>query len=120
MGICKRMAWADSQKPVQMLLQAKDAAAVAAEAFEHAVAVEQAVIVDADLGVFLVVKPAVDVNLQRPWACVRVSMEKGRWGMTNDELRMTDQIRITNDERDAQLVRAMRIRNLRIRHSFVI
>ncbi len=33
--------------------------------FEHAVAVEQAVIVDADLGVFLVVELAADVNFER-------------------------------------------------------
>ena len=43
-------------QPFEVLLQAEHFAAVAAHALEHAVAVEQAVIVDADLGVFLVVR----------------------------------------------------------------
>ena len=51
-------------QPVEVLGQAEDLAAVAADALEHAVAVEQAVVVDADLGVFLVVELAVDVDFQ--------------------------------------------------------
>ena len=52
-------------QPVEVGLQAEDLAAVAADALEDAVAVEQAVVVDADLGVFFVVELAVDVDLQR-------------------------------------------------------
>ena len=47
-----------------MGLHAEDLAAVAADALEHAVAIEQTVIVDADLGVFLSVKLAVNVDLE--------------------------------------------------------
>ncbi len=46
-----------------MLGQAEDAAAVAPHPLEHAVAVEQTVIVDANLRVFFVVELAVDVDL---------------------------------------------------------
>ena len=41
-------------EPVDVLVEAKDLAVVDADAFEDAVAVEQAVVVDADLGVGLV------------------------------------------------------------------
>ena len=44
-------------------LQAEDFAVVDADALEDAVAVEEAVIVDADLGVGLVEELAVDVDL---------------------------------------------------------
>ena len=47
-----------------MLLEAEDAAGVGADALEDAVAVEQAVVVDADLGVGLVVELAADVDLE--------------------------------------------------------
>ena len=45
--------------------EAEDFAAVAAQAFEDAVAVQQAVVVDADLGVFLRNELAADVDLSR-------------------------------------------------------
>ena len=48
-----------------MLVEAKDLAAVGAEPFEHAVAIQQAVIEDADLGVFLRDELAADVDLAR-------------------------------------------------------
>ena len=50
-------------EPIEVLVEAEDLAAVAADALEDAVAVEQAVIVDADLGVFFVEELAVDVDL---------------------------------------------------------
>ena len=50
-------------EPVDVLAEAEDLAVVNADAFEDAVAVEQAVIVDADLGVGFVVELAVDVDL---------------------------------------------------------
>jgi hypothetical protein len=37
-----------------MLFQAEDLAAVASHPFEDAIAIQQAVIVDADLGIFLI------------------------------------------------------------------
>ena len=43
-------------QPLDVLVEPEDLAAVAADALEDAVAVEQAVVVDADLGVFLVVR----------------------------------------------------------------
>ncbi len=46
-----------------MIGQAEDAAGVRADALEDAVAVEQAVVEDADLGVGLLVEPAADVDL---------------------------------------------------------
>ena len=48
-----------------MLVEAKDLAAVAAQPLEDAIAIEQAMIVDADLGVFFVEQATVDVNLER-------------------------------------------------------
>ena len=56
---------ADSQRRVQVFFHAKDAAIVKANAFENAVAVKQAVIEDRNLGVGLVEKFSVDVDLQR-------------------------------------------------------
>src|SRR5881227_1501744 len=49
---------------VDVLREAEDAAGIGTDAFEDAVAVEQAVVVDADLGVGLVVELAADVDLQ--------------------------------------------------------
>ena len=51
-------------QPVEVGLEAKDLAAVAADALEDPVPVEQAVVEDADLGVFLLVQFTVDVNFQ--------------------------------------------------------
>ena len=50
---------------LQMFVQAKDLAAVAAHALEDAVAEQEPVIEDADAGLVLVDKLAVDVDLQR-------------------------------------------------------
>ena len=50
-------------KPLHMLGEAEDLALIDPDALEDAVAVEQAVVVDADLGVRLVVDLAVDVDL---------------------------------------------------------
>ena len=47
-----------------MLFQPKHLPAVTPHALEHAVAVEQPVVIDADLRVLLVEQMAVDVNLQ--------------------------------------------------------
>ena len=63
MGISQPDGLGRIPEPVDMLGQSEDAAAVAAHPLEHAVAVEQTVIVDADLGVFFVVELAVDVDL---------------------------------------------------------
>ena len=63
MGIVSQIALAEFVQPLDVLLEPEDLAAVAAQAFEHAVAVEQAVIVDADLGVFLRDELAGDVDL---------------------------------------------------------
>src|SRR5262249_22608752 len=52
-------------KAIDVLLQAEDLAGVDADALEDAVAVEQAVVVDADLGVGLVVELAVDPDARR-------------------------------------------------------
>jgi hypothetical protein len=49
---------------VDVLPKPKDFSGVAAHAFEHPVAVEQPVVVDADFGVFFIVKSAIDVDLQ--------------------------------------------------------
>src|SRR5207302_9645819 len=49
-------------QPLDVLAEPKDLAAVDADALEDAVAVEEAVVVDADLGVGLVEKLAVDVD----------------------------------------------------------
>jgi len=46
-----------------VLVEAEHLASVGADAFEHTVAVEQTVIVDADLRVFLVVQLSADVIL---------------------------------------------------------
>ncbi len=48
----------------QVLGHAEHFAGVTADAFEHAVAIKQTVIVDADLGVFFVVELSVDVDFQ--------------------------------------------------------
>jgi hypothetical protein len=48
-----------------MLLQAKDLAAIAPHALKNAVAIEQAVVIDADLGVGFVVKLARDIDFER-------------------------------------------------------
>ena len=64
MGMVSQMALAESQSRSRWAPEAEDLAAVAADALEDAVAVEQAVVVDADLGVFLLVQFAVDVNFQ--------------------------------------------------------
>ena len=64
-GISSQIALAESHSRSRCCLQPEDLAAVAADALEHAVAVEQAVIVDADLGVFFVVELAGDVDFQR-------------------------------------------------------
>ena len=48
-----------------MLPQPENLSGVAADAFENAVSVEQAVVVDADFGVFLVVELPTDVDLER-------------------------------------------------------
>ena len=47
-----------------MLLQPEDAAVVKTNAFENSIAIEQTVIEDRNLGVGLVEKFAVDVNLK--------------------------------------------------------
>ena len=60
-----QIALAEFVQPVDVLVEAEDLAAVDADAFEDAVAVEQAVVVDADLGVFLRNELAVDVDLSR-------------------------------------------------------
>ena len=52
-------------QPRDVLFQPKDLAAVGAQAFEHAVAIQQAVVEHADLGVFLRNKLTVDVDLAR-------------------------------------------------------
>jgi hypothetical protein len=49
-----------------VLAEAEDLAVVDADALEDAVAVEQPVVVDADLGVGLVEQLAVDVDLGHP------------------------------------------------------
>ncbi len=41
-------------QPLEVLVQPEDLAAVAPHAFEHAVAIEQPVVEDADRGIFLV------------------------------------------------------------------
>src|SRR5207244_2441293 len=51
------------EQPLDVGAQAEDLARVYADALEDAVAVEQAVVVDADLGIRLVVNLAVDVDL---------------------------------------------------------
>src|SRR5262249_26966691 len=50
-------------QPVDVFLHLKDFAAVAANAFEDAVPVQEAVVVNTDLRVFFFVERAVDVNL---------------------------------------------------------
>ena len=64
-------------QPVEVLLEPEDLAAVAAQALEHAVAVEQAVVVDADLGVFLVEQLAADVDLEATWRARRLDANGG-------------------------------------------
>ena len=52
-------------EPIEVGLHAEDLAAVAADALEHAVAVQQTVVVDADLGVLFGVELAVDIDFER-------------------------------------------------------
>ncbi len=56
---------------VEVGLHAEHLAAIAANALEYAIAIEQAVVVDADLGVFLAVELAVDKDLKGHFFGVR-------------------------------------------------
>jgi hypothetical protein len=76
-----------------MSLAFEDFAPIDADAFEDAVAVEQAVVVDADLGVFLVVEFAVDPDFEGHggsiagnWNC---GIAKRRHGKQDIELRIS-------------------------------
>ena len=50
-GISRRIALRRVEQPLDVAFELEDAAVVGADAFEHAVAVEQAVVEDADRGV---------------------------------------------------------------------
>ncbi len=71
---------AESNKPAKMGVAFEDFAAVNADALENAVAVEQAVIVHADLGVFLVVEFAVDPDFEGHWELMIARTDGGRMG----------------------------------------
>src|SRR6516165_6678350 len=59
---------------VDVFLEPEDLAVVNADAFEDAVAVEEAMVVDADLGVVLVVELAVDVDFGHLVASPRIRL----------------------------------------------
>src|SRR5262249_33434963 len=52
-------------EPIDVLAEPKDLTVVDADAFEHSIAVKQAVVVNADLGIRLVEEFSVDVDLGR-------------------------------------------------------
>src|SRR5205085_6708172 len=65
---------------IEMLLDAKDLSAIAAQSLKDSVAVQKAMIVDADLRVFFVVQLARDEDLKRHGILNRKMLILGGWG----------------------------------------